>query len=603
MDTLTLKQLDKNAELFVNTYRTASDEEISKIVAGMTAIIEGNEAAYESMKNQRWFERIWYGLTLKNKTTVKEMQANRDQLTKYTVQILVKMNDMMSEHSRCVVDLYRALAVVRRDLDVVVDEVNILARKLNEKIMSVDNYNFLLNEIRNNKFDANSSLISLIDIMSLVDSRTAQENKKLIQLKETMEQMGFDFSKKVDILTFSDEVLSLPEESVGRILLFCQNFSHRSRLLAYTCTLMENYFYLWDSEKRVVRENGEVIKKSIDYSNLSLDSHCVVEEMFNDLKNAIRDSLEIDEAVEIDNVIVVPNDQDTWTFVMPIEAIERKSEDLLIVKGLISKGKISNGDVVQIIDDSSNRIFAEIDDLDFPNDRLQMSAKEGDYVSITLFGVADKSINIGMRAISSPEIQEESPFSISESLQRTMSKLKETSDQFKALVEDTSPTSKRTGSYERKSDIAFIIDKYIHDIPSPINNAYNSTEIHNVPSYIVNARSKFGQKATGDVLGLIDLSVWGNGKDGLLFTTDGIAYKDSFKSESFIDFFTSLPCFVRYDEIKSVVYTDDRKLLVLIGKFDGVRNIKGEYETAYFDNTYHLPYLKDMIEEILDLYK
>lgn len=293
MDTLTSKQLDKNADEFVNAYRNASDEEVSKIVAGMTAIIEGNEASYENMKNQRWFERIWYGLTQKNKATVKEMQAKRDQLTKYTVQILVKMNSMMNEHGACIYDLYRALAVVRRDLDVVVDEVNELAHKLNEKIISVDNYYFLLNEIRNNKFDVNAPLISLIDIMSLIDSRTAKDTKKLIQLKETMEQMGFDFSKKIDIKSYSDEILALPEDSVGRILLFCQSFSHRSRFLAYTCALMENYFYLWDSEKRIVRENGEAIQSALSCAKLNTDANCVVDEMFGDLKSAINEPFDL----------------------------------------------------------------------------------------------------------------------------------------------------------------------------------------------------------------------------------------------------------------------------------------------------------------------
>ena len=293
MDALTSKQLDKNADEFVNAYRNASDEEVSKIVAGMTAIIEGNEASYENMKNQRWFERIWYGLTQKNKATVKEMQAKRDQLTKYTVQILIKMNSMMNEHGACIYDLYRALAVVRRDLDVVVDEVNELAHKLNEKIISVDNYYFLLNEIRNNKFDVNAPLISLIDIMSLIDSRTAKDTKKLIQLKETMEQMGFDFSKKIDIKSYSNEILALPEDSVGRILLFCQSFSHRSRFLAYTCALMENYFYLWDSEKRIVRENGEAIQSALSCANLNADANCVVGEMFGDLKSAINEPFDL----------------------------------------------------------------------------------------------------------------------------------------------------------------------------------------------------------------------------------------------------------------------------------------------------------------------
>lgn len=298
MDTFKSDLLEKKADEFIENYRNASDDEISKIVAGMTAIIEGNEASYERMKNQKWFERIWFGLTMKNKATVKDMQAKREQLTKYTVQILVKMNKLMDEHSVCVHDLYRALAVVRRDLDVVVNEMNYLAHQLNEKIISVDNYNFISNEIRNGKFDANTPLISLIDIMSMIDYRTANDTKKLRQLKETMEINGFDFSRKVDIPTYSNEILSLPEESIGRILLFCQSFSDRSRFLAYTCSLMENYFYLWDSDKRIVRENNEVVTTALMQTKLSIDSNCVVGEMFNDLQRAIPDSFELIQQAE-----------------------------------------------------------------------------------------------------------------------------------------------------------------------------------------------------------------------------------------------------------------------------------------------------------------
>lgn len=290
MTTLTTAQLEHNAEAFVNEYKNASDDEISKIVAGMTAIIEGNEASYERMKNQKWFERIWYGLTQKNKATVKEMQANRDKLTKYTIQILVKMNDLMNEHSECILDLYRAVAVVRRDLDALVGEVDFLAHKLNEKIESVDNYNFILTDIQNGKYNADSPLISLIDIMSLIDSRTANDTKKLIQLKETMEKAGFDFSKKIDIPTYSEEVLNIPEDKVGRILLFCQSFSHRSRFLAYTCSLMENYFYLGECDRQIVRESGEAIDSALRWSYLTNQSSCVLEGMYNDIKNNLPDS-------------------------------------------------------------------------------------------------------------------------------------------------------------------------------------------------------------------------------------------------------------------------------------------------------------------------
>lgn len=299
MNAMTSKQFDEKTEKLVNEYKNISDDEISKIIAGMTSIIEGNESSYESMKNQKWFQRIWYELTGKNKATVKEMQERRDMLTKYTIIIIEKLIDRLNYNSNYIYDLYRAFAVIRCNFNNIVENVNLLAHKLNEKIISVDNYNFLINEIRNEKFDIDTPLISLIDIMSMIDYRTAKDSRKLIQIKETMEKVGFDFSKEIDIHNFSDEVLSIPENKVGRILLFCQSFSQQSRILNYTCILMEKFFYLWDTEKRIVKQNGEAVDFALRNANLNADDTCVINDMYNDLSNAMYDTPEIMDFTEV----------------------------------------------------------------------------------------------------------------------------------------------------------------------------------------------------------------------------------------------------------------------------------------------------------------
>ena len=53
MNAMTSKQFDEKTEKLVNEDKNISDDEISKIIAGMTSIIEGNESSYESMKNQK----------------------------------------------------------------------------------------------------------------------------------------------------------------------------------------------------------------------------------------------------------------------------------------------------------------------------------------------------------------------------------------------------------------------------------------------------------------------------------------------------------------------------------------------------------------------
>ena len=53
-------QLAQEADKFANEFCRNNDSETEQILAGMTAVINGNESALEKMKNQKWFERIWF---------------------------------------------------------------------------------------------------------------------------------------------------------------------------------------------------------------------------------------------------------------------------------------------------------------------------------------------------------------------------------------------------------------------------------------------------------------------------------------------------------------------------------------------------------------
>ncbi len=283
---MTNTRLEDNAKRFINEFCPEESTSTSMIVAGMVSIIKGNESDLERIKNQKWFERIWYTITGKNKATIKEMQARRNDLNRYLIQIISKLSDVVRTNSAQAAELSSAILTLDnefRDMKVSVDKI---ARALNDKIISLDTYTFIINDIRNRKYPANKPLLSLIDIMSQLDNRTAKDLNRLRQLKETMENSGFSFSSKINAREYAGQVFTLPEEKVGRILLFCQNLSERSRFLAYTCNLIENYFYLGQTDRDIVRSD-EAIRDSLRISRLSDDSYCIVDNMYVDLKKAI----------------------------------------------------------------------------------------------------------------------------------------------------------------------------------------------------------------------------------------------------------------------------------------------------------------------------
>lgn len=277
------------ADNFIDEFCSKNEAETSKIIAGMVAIINGNEEIYEKMKKQKWFERIWYTITGKNKASVQEMQRNRDVLNKYLVQMIIRICEQEAIQAAQISGLVSTMAILDDKIRDTKINVGKIARKLNEKIMSLDNYLSITIDINNGKYPTDQPLLSLIDIASQLDSITVNDPKRLKQLKETMESSGFSFNSRVNVRGYAEQVLSLPEEKVGRIMLFCQSFSERSRFLAYTVCLIENYFYLGKTDRCEVQKSDEVIQAALRQSNLREDSDCVVEDMYTDLQEMASD--------------------------------------------------------------------------------------------------------------------------------------------------------------------------------------------------------------------------------------------------------------------------------------------------------------------------
>ena len=115
--------------------------------------------------------------------------------------------------------------------------------------------------------------------------------------------------------------------------------------------------------------------------------------------------------------------------------------------------------------------------------------------------------------------------------------------------------------------------------------AYDSNEIKSVSSKIERAKKKFGFRATGKIIGLIDWSLFGNGNDGILFTDEGFAFDYAFTK-----------VFVRYDEITSIEYGKKCKSITLNGYFKSTNNYLPELNDIHLN----LNVVKTMLEKLMN---
>lgn len=142
----------------------------------------------------------------------------------------------------------------------------------------------------------------------------------------------------------------------------------------------------------------------------------------------------------------------------------------------------------------------------------------------------------------------------------------------------------------RDDKVTSIVDKYIHDCSTQYSYAYDSVELSRTTTITANAKNELGIKATGQAVGLIDKSVFKNGKAGIYLTTDGIAMSSLTEK-----------VFIQYSKIESIELKGNGRRILFRGPFQGVKKpLVNKFE---IDNEcYNTSKIHEMLEEILKLF-
>lgn len=278
-------QLEQYSSEFVDEF-CGNDSETSKIIAGLTAIVNDNEADLEKMKNQKWFQRIGKTITGQNKATVEAMKERREDLAKFTVKAIDKLYNMNLNNNQMSAFLSYALSINCEHMVNLEDSVKQLAYKLNDKINSVEKCNDIITDIQNGIFNPSKPLLSLIEIMEQVDERTANNPSKMDRIKQTMVSSGFNFDEHINLQSFANDVFKMPEEKVGSLYLFCQKHSE-NYFLKFACRLIENYFYQPKINRAVALSNGSAIKNAMSCCGLISEIECSLDDMYSDFKDIL----------------------------------------------------------------------------------------------------------------------------------------------------------------------------------------------------------------------------------------------------------------------------------------------------------------------------
>lgn len=306
----------------IRWFEQQSKSELTMIVGQMTSLMEAiadtkhdTDARVAKLQNQGWFKRLWNTITGKNKATKEEIRRNQDKIVGYISQAVAKLLELGLIEMRAIQSLGNRINQVYAQLTEYYNEqlqmkaqiteiqeiqkqtiqsLGEIASKLDEKIESVDNYHMLRAEIEQGKYKNKSRLYSICSVLSQLDQRTINDERKIEILKVDLQRFNIAPSQSMAIKEYLSEILSLSDEEVGFIYLELCNYkdSFPANMIVET---IEEYHFLSRLEKMSKRKKA-VIDNILDNHDIEGNTVFAYSDIFESLiENRANSMISLDE--------------------------------------------------------------------------------------------------------------------------------------------------------------------------------------------------------------------------------------------------------------------------------------------------------------------
>lgn len=253
-----------------------SPEHLTTIMGQMTSLMEGISNLQDDtnnrvtiMENQKWYQRMAFNITGKNKASKNEIKKNQDRIVSYVSEAVASLYQMNCIEMQSICSLGNRINQVYAELTNVyngqlqmkaqITEIQAIQQKtiqslgkfvstINQKIESIDNYHMLLTEIQQKKYCDGNKIVELCRVLSQLDKRVVDDDRKLSILREAVVQSEMIDDTAVPIRQFLNDVLTISEDKIGIVYLELCNYRScfPSNLFV---ELIEKYHFLSKMEK------------------------------------------------------------------------------------------------------------------------------------------------------------------------------------------------------------------------------------------------------------------------------------------------------------------------------------------------------------------
>lgn len=284
--------------------------QMTTLMQNITDLQNDTDDRVAQLQNQNWFKRMANTLFGKNKTTKQEIQKNNDKVVTYISQSVAQLYNMNLINERVICSLGNRMNEVYMQItdqnqemlnmkgqisqlmavqQQTLEAMGVFVNKLNEKIESVDNFHMMISEIQNGMYHDSSKLYNLCSILSQLDKRQMNDNRKMALLKDTLLRVGIITSDEITVLGCLQEIIALPQEKIGLIYLELCNFrnSFPANLFA---DMIEGYHFLSKMEK-MSKKKELLIQRVLDKYELEPEAAFSIEDIFESFFENKKDML------------------------------------------------------------------------------------------------------------------------------------------------------------------------------------------------------------------------------------------------------------------------------------------------------------------------
>ena len=241
--------------------RDQPKDKLNMILAGMTDLMGENTLKTEQLNRQGWFQRMCLTVLGRNKATAEDIRANHEKLNAYMAEVIGEMALRFKLDESVMLNLGARVNELCAEQTKFKTLLGAFSQKLNKKIEDVDNFNMLLNEIRQGVYTEGPHVASLCRVVAQLSSLSLASTRKVDLICRELASAGVLGDDPVPLTTLLDEVSQIPVEDAGLIDLTMQPLSQKNLFARLVRETLAEYQFLPQMDREL--KNRESIIASI----------------------------------------------------------------------------------------------------------------------------------------------------------------------------------------------------------------------------------------------------------------------------------------------------------------------------------------------------